>query len=266
MMEFISEVYRRQPVLAVAGIIHVSLALIMLLGLAIDSRSILGLNPWVKPLKFAVSLAVYLFTIALFMSYFPSGSRLLSLASVTIVVTIILETALISMQALRGTTSHFNISTPFDTAVFALMGIAIVVNTVALVGILWQFFTHPPNIAPAYLWGIRLGLIVFILAGLQGFMMASRGAHTVGAPDGGPGLPFVNWSTRFGDLRVAHFVGLHALQIIPFAGYLFSGGNNLENSSSLSIIAVFGVTGLIGGIMAWALAQALGGKPLIHIG
>ena len=45
--------------------------------------------------------------------------------------------------------------------------------------------------------------------------------HTIGAEDGGAGLPLFNWSTGDGDLRVAHFFAVHSLQTIPLVSYYF---------------------------------------------
>jgi hypothetical protein len=247
----------------VAAWIHVALALLMLVGLAFDQRFVLGLNPWVKPLKFAVSIAIYLFTIALFISYLPSHGKMFSWVSFIIAATMLIEILLISMQAFRGTTSHFNSDTIFDGGVFALMGVAVALNTLMVAAVLWRFIAEPPELATSYIWGIRLGLVVFIIGSLQGFLIASRMAHTVGAPDGGPGLPFVNWSTEYGDLRVAHFVGLHGLQVIPLVGYVLAGGSAPSNRHTWSLVVVFGVAGLVMGVMAWTLVQALAGRPLI---
>jgi hypothetical protein len=263
MMNLLIDLFRKQPLLTATAWIHAGLALLMLVGLVVDHRSILGLNPWVKPLKFAVSIALYLFSIALFLSYFPGQTGMLFWATLVIAVTMLVEISLISLQAIRGTTSHFNVSTPFDAGVLYTMGIAIVVNTLMIGIILWLFFDQPPALAPSYLWGIRLGLIIFIIGSVQGFMMISRMAHTVGAPDGGPGLPIANWSTQYGDLRVAHFVGLHGLQIVPLVGYLSGGGSSLDKDTTSSLVWVFGVAGIMTGVMIWTLAQALSGKPLI---
>lgn len=83
--------------------------------------------------------------------------------------------------------------------------------------------------------------------------MAARLAHTVGAPDGGPGLPIINWSTRYGDLRVAHFFGMHALQLLPLFGYYVA-----RRPRQVIIVAV-----LYAASITFLLVLALTGKPLI---
>ena len=139
-------------------------------------------------------------------------------------VCLVAELALIDLQVLRGTTSHFNLATPFDATVTAVMGGAVVVVfTSALVaaGLLLSQRGLPVWIS----YGIGGGLVVVILGMAEAVLMIantngpSAGGHTVGAPDGGPGLPFLGWSTQHGDLRVAHFIGLHGLQVIPLVAW-----------------------------------------------
>ena len=55
------------------------------------------------------------------------------------------------------------------------------------------------------------------------------GGHTIGAPDGTPGLPLVNWSRTHGDLRIPHFFGLHGLQAIPLLAVGLSGAPPVPN-------------------------------------
>ena len=130
-----------------------------------------------------------------------------------------LEIAGIALQSLRGTTSHFNERTAFDSAVFGLMGTMILLSTLLAAALLFLYCTVPTDLPSPYVWAVRLGLVLFLFGSSVGPMMVRRGAHAVGVPDGGPGLPLVNWSTKGGDLRVAHALGLHALQILPLAAW-----------------------------------------------
>jgi hypothetical protein len=168
----------------------------------------------------------------------------------------IVEITLITMQAARGTTSHFNHATVFDGAVFNVMGAMIGLNTLLVVWVLVLFMGDVPSLPPAYLAGIRWGLLIFLLASAQGGVLVIHDAHTVGAPDGGPGLPLVNWSTKYGDLRVAHFVGLHALQILPLLGYAMRGW-----AAGARVVAGLACGyGVVFGLLAY---QALRGHPFL---
>ena len=121
-----------------------------------------------------------------------------------------------------------------SSAMFNIMGLAIIVITIVVAVFLWMLRRDTPPRRAGYLWGIRAGLVVFILGSLQGFMMVSNMGHAVPGPDGGPGLPFVNWSTEYGDLRAAHFLGMHALQALPLLGFLLDRVDHPDRGEPLA--------------------------------
>lgn len=265
--EFLREIYRRNPVLAVLGWLHLAALVVLLCVAPFDTRTIMGLNPWIKPLKFLISIAIYVWTLAWFTGYLRAHPRAVRLVSWGTAFVFVVEMACIISQAARGTTSHFNEATPYDAAIFSTMGAMISLNTLLAAITLAFFFkrTPPPQLAPAYLWGIRLGLLIFVLASLEGVAMIMQSAHTVGAPDGGPGLPFVNWSTRAGDLRVAHFLGFHALQLLPLAGFALSRLKmDWPQRRQVACILTFAIVYLAGvSLLFW---QAMSGRPLLSLG
>ena len=220
--EFFVELRRRNRVLSSLGWLHLAALAVVAFVAPFDTRTVTGLNPWIKPAKFLVSITVYVWTLAWLLDYLSSYRRAVRVITWGTVVVFVGEMTCIITQAARGEVSHYNVKTPFDAAVFSTMGLLILVNTLLVLLTLALFARPTARLAPAYLWGIRLGLLLFFLGSLEGTVMISHMAHTVGLPDGGPGLPFVNWSTRAGDLRVAHFLAFHALQLLPLAGHFLS--------------------------------------------
>ncbi|WP_437635745.1 hypothetical protein [Sorangium sp. So ce854] len=263
----IEELLRRSPVLFTAAVAHVAL-LVLLLGVApLDARLVLGVNPWLKPAKFAASIAIYLLTINWLVGDValpPRGRKAVVWGTVA---TVSFEMIAIAMQAARGVASHFNRSSLFDGVVFALMGVAILVNTGLAAYLASRFWTTRPPLPAPYLWGIRLGFVLFLLACAEGgFMSEHNNAHSVGVADGGPGLPIVNWSTRGGDLRAAHFFGMHGLQAVPLFGAWLSArasGSAPRTRRATRWVIAFGVA--YGAVALGLFLMALAGQPLIRM-
>jgi hypothetical protein len=190
---------------------------------------------------------------------------------------LVFELVVIILQVVRGRASHFNLSTPLDSTLFGLMGMVIVLVFMAglVVGALLLRQRLPAAVGAALRWGIGSALLGMGLAFLMtsipspaqaaamqaGQAPAAFGAHSVGVEDGGPGLPVVGWSTVGGDLRVAHFVGLHGLQVLPLIGLALARGTQLADEKRARLLRVAGL-GYIGLtlLLAW---QALRGQPLI---
>jgi hypothetical protein len=260
--EMMREVNRRNPALAGTGWLHLALLVLFVVFAFLDGRTVTGVNPWLKPSKFAISIAVYAFTLAWFMPHLSHYRRAVKFISWGTAFVFVGEIICVASQAARGVPSHFNISSAYDASVFGLMGFLIILNTALVLITLLLFFGRTQPLPHAYLWGIRLGLFLFFVASIEGYAMVNNMAHTVGLPDGGTGLPIVNWSTRGGDLRVAHFLGFHALQILPLAGYSFSRWRT-DAVRRRAVVYVFAFGLAYFAVFSLLFWQASAGRPLL---
>jgi len=261
MMRFVQELNRRDRVLSRLGWFQFVLFGLMLAAMVVDQRTLLGVSVWLKPAKFAASIAIYAWTLAWFMPYVTGPRWAKGLIRWGTAAAMVVEIVCIAGQSWRGTTSHFNEATPLDGAIFSTMGMFIFFSTGLDALLLVLFFLRNIPLPGAYLWGIRSGLVGVILAAGIGVMMVANHAHSVGGRDGGPGLPVVNWSSAWGDLRVAHALALHALQILPLVGYGL--GRSQARSPQRQVQALSVVAAMYGAVVAFTLWQAVDGRPLL---
>ncbi|MBL8211654.1 MAG: hypothetical protein JNK87_13115 [Bryobacterales bacterium] len=257
MLTFWESLRTEYPALAWTALVNLLLVPPSLAGLLLDPREVAGISPWIKPLKFETSIVLYVLTVGWMLLQLQGPAWPKRVVAFGAAFTMLVEISAILLQAARGVGSHFNNSTPFNGMVFATMGVMIAMNTAFAALLLFLFLFTPSPLPPAMLWGVRLGLVLFLIASAEGALIVRNMAHTVGTADGGPGLPFLNWSTRFGDLRVAHFAGMHGIQILPALGWLLSrqqrtAGVPLVGAAFLAMAAVF----------VFALRQALAARPL----
>ena len=254
-MQFLNELASRNPALYYFGWISLVGALIMLLLIIATSNQVLGINAYIKPFKFFMSTTIFVWSIAWYVHYL-NMSGLERWYSWTVILVLGFELFWITFKATQGELSHFNVSSAFNGIMFSLMGITISIMTLFTLVVGIYFWTKSfPELPISYVWGIRIGIICFVIFAFQGGIMGAQLSHTVGGPDGGPGLPLLNWSTVLGDYRVAHFAGMHALQILPIAGYYL-----FTNTRTLAIFSVVYI-----GICFLVFIQAMMKLPLIKM-
>jgi hypothetical protein len=206
-------------ILTTTGLMLFLLMLPMIAAAGLDARVLDGEGIWLKPLKFAFSMGVFLLTLAAFARHLPERLRsngrfraygaLVALAAVT-------EMLIIGGAAAVGVRSHFNYGTPFWAAMYSIMGVmAVVLTSAALVYGIAVWRNRAAEISEAMRTAIGLGLVLtFALTLPTAGTMASVGA-LIGDPVTGAHLPVLAWSLEVGDLRISHFAATHALQIIP---------------------------------------------------
>lgn len=216
-----------RPLLVLAAAMGV-LVVVCLVGLVVDPRESLGVNVWEKPLKFAISTAVYAVTWSWLIGQLQRFQRVAWWAGTISAILLLIELVIITGAAAAGITSHFNVSTPFNTVLWSIMAASIGTLWVATFMVSIILFRNSLGDRARTL-AIRAGALIALAGMALAFLMTGptaaqlddwqgiAGAHTVGLADGGPGLPLLGWSTVAGDLRIPHFIGMHALQAIPLA-------------------------------------------------
>jgi hypothetical protein len=252
MIAFIQELKERNETLFYFGFICLLLSILFLVLARTTTTQVYGVNAWYKPFKFAFSTLTYSWAMAWYCYYLPDFNG--KLFNWTVIVLLGFEIFYIAFQASRGQLSHYNLSTPMYSALYSMMALAATLVTIytAYVGLL--FFTNDfPRTPNYYVWAIRFGIILFVVFSFEGFAMGSRLNHSVGALNDNSNWFIVGWSKTVGDLRVAHFIGMHALQIVPLLSFF------VFKNTKLTI----GLSTLYGLLALMTLVQALQGKPLI---
>lgn len=234
------------------------LAIVLTLGLLAcvllqqaDGRLIAGASVWSKPAKFFLSLAVQSLTLTWAISLLPKPARGVTAASWAFMAALAVEMAYMIFRASRAEASHFNTATPVAAAMYAIMGAGALTLTgvTGFVGYrVWQQRGMSLMREAAGL-GLMLGALLGTAAGAY---MSAQTGHSVGGDiTDASGLRFFHWSTAGGDLRVAHFLGLHTSQFVPFAA--LSGHRGLVWLTAAACVLAAGL----------AFVQAMLGVPLL---
>ncbi|MEB8329045.1 hypothetical protein OO009_06725 [Flavobacteriaceae bacterium KMM 6897] len=256
-------VKKESPILYKIVLFHFFLAILCLAGLLIDDRTLMGINVWIKPLKFAISDGIYIMTVGYLIGFYPYTKRKTNIINNIVAWTLLMETVIVVFQASRGIQSHYNKSSIFDALLFMSMGIFIGINVFVMVLFIFDTIRLKLKTSKPIQWAILLGWTVVFFGSWVGGQMIGQLAHNVGVADGGAGLPLVNWSTVAGDLRVAHFFGLHGIQLIPLFALWVSNRWQISSRKQILAVTIFGLL-----YMAWigfTFYQASLGIPLLKL-
>jgi len=260
-----AELFRRHPLFAGGALCLLALTLPTLSAMALEQRTFLDINVWIKPFKFQVALAIYLATLAWFAGWLPAhvaASRWHRIFSTIVVLAVGAEVTWILGAAALGTASHFNDSSPVAAGLYTVMGVlAVTLTSASLVYGIAILRDRNSRLDPVFRLSVGIGLIAtFVLTVVVAGYMSNNGSHFVGgAHSDARGLVPMGWARDGGDLRVAHFFATHAMHFIPAVGFIASR----VLTAGRGRVAVFAFAGLFVGLVCYTFAEALSGRAFL---
>ncbi|NCS93115.1 MAG: hypothetical protein GW761_04865 [Leptospira sp.] len=260
-------------------IFSIGCLLFSLIGLFVDDRILQHSPIWLKPLKFAISSILFSTTLVIFLKYL-SHSKFIVWANLTIAWMLNLELAIIYLQAFRGRLSHFNYTSLEDMILFQIMAFGIVTVWISFAAYIYNFFQLDARKNPM-IHAIRLSIVITFVSMSMAFAMTNPssqdidkiiankgtigltiGSHSVAEKDPSKLMPITKWARTGGDLRIAHFFGLHAIQILPLLTLLLT---RIKFNYSIILTFIYTSAIIYLALVVYLLLQALSGKPLYPI-
>jgi hypothetical protein len=221
----------------------------------VDPRLINGVNVWLKPAKFFASLAIQFATVSWALTFLPAlerNGRAIRWSMLVMIFWGWMEMAYLVFRASRAEASHYNNDGVFAQVAYSVMGFGAVSLTAVAGFVGFKLWKHRRNSiwTEAASVGLIAGAVLGTIAGA--YLSAQAGHHVGGNTSDASGTGLFAWSTTGGDLRIAHFVGLHATQIIPFAA--LSGKRSV----------VYGATAAVSVLTVVTFGMAYFGVPLLR--
>jgi hypothetical protein len=247
-----------ERVLRVLVYLYVPLTLALVVAWIVDDTRLLGEGVWIKPVKFSVSIGLSGASFVWLLRRIRP-TRWMRAAAFGSAAALAAEQVLITVQAGRGVRSHFNMDTGLDSTIYGMMGnfvgVVWIATLILSVGVTRNRIVDPVlrSVAIAGTWLVLLGASV-------GFALVAAGRHTIGGEDGGPILPVVGWNHHLGDLRPAHFVGLHALQVLIAVAWL-ARNRRLPATTIARIVRAVAVA--LTALCLATFGQALAARPVL---
>ncbi len=224
---------KASKLLLIYGILMAIALLVTYIWSLFDLRTLRDIGIWTKPMKFMAATALFAWTtvwLAAIANTTVSDGKPFKWIAALIIATSLFEVAYISYQAGQGSESHYNTSDALHALLFGIMALAAFGLTASQAWLaleIWRGSGTTPRSAVTL--GAVIGLaFTFALATVSGFLLGGN------QPPPGPGLPVTGWHLS-GDLRPAHFLGVHAQQLIPLLGLLAE--RTLGGFASLGLIA-----------------------------
>ncbi|PJZ84612.1 hypothetical protein [Leptospira harrisiae] len=271
-MEF--DDYRKQP-LFWNGIAMAVLTVAILPLLFLDTRTLLGANVWIKPLKFSLSLGLYSFTTIWVLMKFLKDWKFNRRIQIVLTITALIEIVLITLQAARGEMSHFNVTNTWNQIIFSIMGISISIFWVFHLWIGYKIFRKksiPLSVKESLVWGLTIagfGMIIGFfmtsprpeqLESMKQGIFQTSGSHNFGSGNSGGLLFFFGWDKKLGDMRVPHFFGMHVMQIFVFLSAYLLGKTNFNQN--LLLVRLTGISLLLMNVVM--VIQTLKGESVFQ--